>query len=53
MILLTTAVEADRTGKRYGQQLTPDEVIPTAVSGATDDPQLDRAVAWLKLQSCP
>lgn len=52
MILLTTAVEADRTGKRYGQKLTPDEVIPAAVSGATDDPQMDRAVAWLKLQSC-
>jgi carboxyl-terminal processing protease len=53
MILLTTAVEADRTGKRYGQKLTPDEVIPAAVVGATDDPQMDRAVAWLKLQSCP
>lgn len=53
MILLTTAVEADRTGKRYGQKLTPDEVIPAAVSGATDDPQMDRAVEWLKLQSCP
>jgi carboxyl-terminal processing protease len=53
MMLLTTAVEADRTGKRYGQELTPDEEIPAAVGGATNDPQMDRAVAWLKLQSCP
>jgi carboxyl-terminal processing protease len=52
MILLTTAVEADRTGKRYGEKLTPDEVIPAAASGATEDPQMDRAIAWLKLQSC-
>ena len=52
MILLTTAVEADRTGKRYGEKLAPDEVIPAAASGATDDPQMDRAVAWLKSQSC-
>jgi C-terminal processing protease CtpA/Prc len=52
MILLTTAVEADRTGKRYGEKLAPDEVLPAAASGATDDPQLDRAVAWLKSQAC-
>jgi C-terminal processing protease CtpA/Prc len=52
MILLTTEVEADRTGKRYGEKLTPDEMIPAPASGATDDPQVDRAVAWLKLQSC-
>ena len=52
MIVLTTAVEADRTGKRYGEKLVPDEVIPAAASGATDDPQMDRAVAWLKAQSC-
>ena len=52
MILLTTAVEADRTGKRYGEKLPPDEIIPAGVVGATDDPQMDRAIAWLKLQSC-
>jgi carboxyl-terminal processing protease len=52
MILLTTAVEADRTGKRYGEKLTPDEIIPAATSGATADPQTDRAVAWLMSQAC-
>ena len=52
MLLLTTAVEADRTGKRYGEKLAPDETIPAASTGATDDPQLDRAVAWLKSQTC-
>lgn len=52
MIVLTTAMEADRTGMRYGEQVAPDEVIPAGMSGATDDPQMDRAVAWLKSQSC-
>jgi Periplasmic protease len=52
MILLTTAVEADRTGKRYGEKIPPDEVIPAGTTGATDDPQVDRAVAWLESQSC-
>jgi carboxyl-terminal processing protease len=52
MIVLTTAVEADRTGKRYGEQLTPDELIPAAANGAMADPQMDRAVAWLMAQAC-
>lgn len=52
LLLLTTAVEADRNGKRYGEKITPDETIPAAASGATNDPQLDRAVAWLKSQPC-
>jgi hypothetical protein len=51
MIMLTTAVEADRTGKRYGEKLSPDELIPAPATD-TDDPQMDRAVAWLKSQSC-
>jgi carboxyl-terminal processing protease len=52
LILLTTAVEADRTGKRYGAEISPDDVIPAPATGAADDPQLDRAVAWLQSQSC-
>lgn len=48
MIFLTTAVEADRTGQRYGDKIVPDETIPRA--GATADPQLERAIAWLRLQ---
>jgi carboxyl-terminal processing protease len=52
MIVLTTAVEADRTGKRYGEQLTPDELIPAAANGTTADPQMDRAIVWLMSQVC-
>jgi len=52
LILLTIAVEADRTGKRYGKEITPDETIDAPAAGATNDPQLDRAVAWLQSQSC-
>lgn len=52
VILLTTSVEADRTGKRYGGEIAPDELIPAGRSGAMDDPQLDRSVAWLKSQDC-
>ncbi|HEY4215531.1 MAG TPA: S41 family peptidase [Gemmatimonadaceae bacterium] len=52
MILLTTAVEADRTGKRYGDKIAPDETIAAAVPGATADPQMDRAIAWLESQPC-
>jgi carboxyl-terminal processing protease len=51
MIILTTAVDADRTGTRYGGKIEPDEVIPAAASGGPDDPQLARAIAWL--QSVP
>lgn len=49
MILLTVSVEADRTGKRYGEKIEPDEVIPASAPGAADA-QLDRAIAWLKSQ---
>ncbi|MEO8619560.1 MAG: S41 family peptidase [bacterium] len=52
MILLTTAVEADRTGKRYGEKIAPDEVVPAAASGVAGDPQVERAVAWLQSQTC-
>jgi C-terminal processing protease CtpA/Prc len=50
MILLTTAVEADRTGKTYGEQIAPDEVIPAAAAAGSADAQIERAVAWLKAQ---
>jgi C-terminal processing protease CtpA/Prc len=52
MILLTTSVEADRNGKRYGEKITPDEMIPATPAGVAGDPQLDRAIAWLRSQSC-
>ena len=49
MIFLTVSVEADRTGKRYGEKIEPDEVIPASAAGA-DDGQLARATAWLQSQ---
>ena len=52
MIFLTVSVEADRTGKRYGGKIEPDEVIPVAVDDASHDPQLARALAWLTSQRC-
>src|SRR3954463_6255282 len=52
LILLTVAVETDRTGKRYGGEISPDEVVAAPATGAANDPQLDRAVAWLQSQSC-
>ena len=56
MILLTTAIEADRTGKQYGEKVAPDEIIPAAATGAApaasiDDPTIAAALAWLK-RSC-
>jgi C-terminal processing protease CtpA/Prc len=55
MILLTTAIEADRTGKQYGEKVDPDEIIP-APAGAPpsismDDPTMAAAMSWLK-RSC-
>ncbi len=51
MILLTVAVEADRTGKRYGEKIPPDEAVEPGV--APDDPPLAAAVRWLRTQqSC-
>lgn len=52
MLVVTTAVDADRTGKRYGHGIVPDEVTSGASADAPDDPQVDRAVAWLHSQSC-
>jgi len=49
MIFLTVSVEADRTGRRYGEKIEPDEMIPATTPG-TEDAQLARAVAWLKAQ---
>ena len=50
MIFLTVSVEADRTGKRYGEKIEPDEMVPAAIAGGGTDPQVERAIAWLKSQ---
>lgn len=47
MMLLTTSVEADRNGVRYGGRIYPDELIPL---GSESDTQLSRATDWLKSQ---
>ena len=56
MILLTTAIEADRTGKQYGEKVDPDEIVPAPAAGAppataADDATMAVATAWLK-RSC-
>lgn len=51
MILLTVSVDADRTGKRYGEKIEPDELVPANPPGVGADSQLVRAIAWLRSQS--
>jgi hypothetical protein len=52
MILLTTAVDADRTGKRYGDRVDPDEQVESvATPTMTGDSALAAAVRWLTLSS--
>jgi hypothetical protein len=46
MILLTTAIEVDRTGRRYGGKVDPDETQEAA--GPNGDPAMSAARAWLK-----
>jgi C-terminal processing protease CtpA/Prc len=54
MIFLTTDVAADRTGKRYGDKIAPDELIEPGQRdvGATDaDATMTAAIKWLKQSS--
>jgi len=52
MIVLTTAVGADRTGRRFGTEIEPDEVIDgVEPAWPGDDPTLSAAVRWLKQSS--
>ena len=56
MLVVTTAVDADRSGKQYGEGIVPDEVIARASGDAPGDqvidPQMQRAQAWLESRSC-
>jgi len=57
-IQLTTAIEADRTGKQYGEKVDPDEIIPAPAPGSSaaasrpvnpaDDATIEAAKTWLK-----
>jgi carboxyl-terminal processing protease len=49
-IILTTAIEADRTGKRYGDKIDPDERMDTAAGAG--DTTLSAATGWLKQRAC-
>lgn len=48
LLVLTVAVDADRTGRRYGGKFEPDELVQPAPTGSPADPQLARALAWLR-----
>lgn len=48
-IVLTTAVEADRTGRRYGDKIDPDE--PVEATSDADDTTISAAARWLRQSS--
>lgn len=55
MLFLTTAVDADRTGRAYRTRIEPDERAPTEWRdlGGDDDPAIAAAVRWLRgARSC-
>jgi carboxyl-terminal processing protease len=52
MIVLTTAIEADRTGREYGDKVDPDEIVPGANDAAADaDSTVMAASKWLHARS--
>lgn len=52
VMAITTAVMADRNGKRYGGKIEPDEVVAAGPKGAplADDPVVKAAITWLDQQ---
>ena len=44
-LILTTGIDADRTGRRYGAAVEPDELVPDSLA-------LDQSLAWLATQRC-
>ena len=53
MIVLTTSVAVDRTGRRYGDKINPDERIEAGGStAAVIDATLDAAIKWLTPSGC-
>ena len=52
LLAITGSIMLDRTGKRYGGKLIPDEPIAMAASSSVaDDPTITAAIAWLDKQS--
>jgi carboxyl-terminal processing protease len=54
-LYLTTAIDADRTGKPYPQGFTPDEVFPSVATmpQESNDPVVLAAQTWLAGNSAP
>jgi carboxyl-terminal processing protease len=48
-IVLTTAVDADRTGRRYGDKIDPDERVEA--TAGTDDTTVSVAAQWVRQAS--
>ena len=48
-LLLTTAIEADRTGRRYGDKIEPDQLVEN--DPAKGDGAIEAATRWLRLSS--
>lgn len=51
MILLTTAIDADRSGRRYGNTIDPDELVENGGNATAIDATLLAATKWLKESS--
>jgi carboxyl-terminal processing protease len=54
-IFLTTAIDADRSGKPYPDGITPDQVFPASASMPLEanDPVVQAAMSWLGASSSP
>jgi C-terminal processing protease CtpA/Prc len=50
-IMLTTAVDVDRTGRRYGDKVEPDEMIPAEATSPGNDAAIAAAIRWLTQSS--
>jgi len=53
MLAITASAFADRSGRRYGGDLVPDETVaaPSPGSSAATDPVIESATRWLKTQT--
>lgn len=49
ILLLTTSVYADRTGKQYGGRIEPDVTVPAQANPGEEDRVLELALDWLQL----
>ena len=49
VINLCEAVEADRTGKKYGEPISPDQLVKNswAMFGLPQDPVIEAAKRWI------